>query len=258
MANPELFYEDDSCVVLYKPSGIPSAPATFALKDSLTGTGTDRGFTLVDFYLSVCPGGRLVHGYRPCDYGLMHRLDTDTSGLLLCAKNQKAFDFFSREQHELRIVKEYQAYCSESGDIRLLPPLESNEVPCRVESQFRPFGPGRKSVRPVLPGQRNWKDESPVYRTDVLSILRLDFSDPRVSGGSTYSVHCRLTRGFRHQVRCHLAFSGLPILSDSLYNPDGALPDRPLQLLACALEFRDPLTLQPIRLLLPIPDRMIQ
>jgi len=257
MAKPELFYEDDSCVVMYKPSGIPSAPAVPVPEGISAGIGTDCGVTLVDYYLSVCPEGRMIHGYRSCDYGLMHRLDTDTSGLLLFARNQKAFDFFSCEQKNLRILKEYQACCTDSTSVLLLPPLEHKKLPYSIESQFRPFGLGRKAVRPVLPGQRKWKDGAPVYKTDVLSISSVDSEDPRLLDGGTYNVRCRLRRGFRHQVRCHLAFSGLPIYSDALYNPEGKQKDYALQLLACALEFRDPVSLLPIRLSLPKPDKMI-
>ena len=78
-----------------------------------------------------------------------------------------------------------------------------------IESFFRPFGPGRKLVRPVIEDGKKHKetakDRDGFYRTEVIKKNDNDFT-------------LRIKRGFRHQIRCHLCWIGFPIVNDPLYS----------------------------------------
>jgi 23S rRNA pseudouridine1911/1915/1917 synthase len=85
-----------------------------------------------------------------------------------------------------------------------------------IESGFRPYGPGRKTVRPVinadLPPEK-------IYRTGVLAL-------ESQKGFAVFKV--LIQRGFRHQIRCHLAWLGFPLVNDPLYGGAVFAAYRPL------------------------------
>jgi len=167
---------------------------------------------------------------------LMHRLDFETHGLVLFAKNSKSYDFFKSLQNCGGFVKEYSAVCSSSVPIDGFPPPPaltrepSPEKPLVIESYFRPFGPGRKQVRPVIEDGKKHrevaKDNGSFYRTEIIG-----------RDGSFFTL--RIKRGFRHQIRCHLCWIGFPILNDSIYNSTSDV-EAVLALRAHALFFTDP------------------
>jgi 23S rRNA pseudouridine1911/1915/1917 synthase len=134
-----------------------------------------------------------------------------------------------------------------------------------IESFFRPWGPGRKAVRPVTAAQtlsRRKKteiagDQGSCYRTEILALgnLGLEIQEgksgppvfPEPQGLRVFSLQIR--RGFRHQIRCHLAWIGEPILYDTLYgggrrDPASGTPPQdggdPIALRAWAFRFFDP------------------
>jgi 23S rRNA pseudouridine1911/1915/1917 synthase len=81
-------------------------------------------------------------------------------------------------------------------------------------------------------------DRGAPYRTEILSLVSAGPEGTRVLAVA------RLARGFRHQVRCHLAWIGLPLVGDELYGSGG---DEPLALSAIALSFPDPAGGAPVR-----------
>ena len=197
--------------VIVKPRGLPSAP----LHESEDGNAFAAAAALF-------PCLRTVAGRKPAEHGLLHRLDTATEGLLLVAASQAVYDALQRAQADGLFVKEYMALCQPCGTERLpagFPPrfLGNGEAPCTVESAFRPYGPGGREVRPVTDAAgraARKKGGSGLYRTQILEM------QPQTDG--TVLVRCSLERGFRHQVRCHLAWAGLPIVGDALYGTLGA------------------------------------
>jgi 23S rRNA pseudouridine1911/1915/1917 synthase len=102
-----------------------------------------------------------------------------------------------------------------------------------IESFFRPFGPGRKQVRPVLDKYGKdkdiAKDRGGYYRTEVVNVTEDEY----------YTFSIKLRRGFRHQIRCHLAWIGCPVLNDPLYGEQAA-GDSFLALRSTGLFFVDP------------------
>ena len=209
-----------------------------------------------------------VRGKKAIEAGLLHRLDTDTRGLVLFAKDQAVYDFLSARQEAGQMIK---TYCAFVEPCRLDAAVNRMAA---VESQFRNFGPGAKRVAPVFPGSRHYKKDGRLYTTVIEAVDMLPSSIggndtvPQIACESCPSqtgaerrlirVRCRLSRGYRHQVRAHLAAAGLPIVGDLLYAPQRAeAPPVSLQLYAVSLEFPDPENPQQnILVALPPPDKM--
>ena len=235
-----------------------------------------------------------VRGKKAIEAGLLHRLDTDTRGLVLFARDQTVYDFLAARQEAGQMTKTYCAFVEPNrapeiddgygfGATELSTLKERStaqeqvvvqegiavQLPLTLESQFRNFGPGAKRVAPVFSGSRHYKKDGRLYTTvieaadiqlssiggnDIVSQTAYEFrpSTPLIR------VRCRLSRGYRHQVRAHLAAAGLPIAGDPLYALQGAeAPPVSLQLYAVSLEFPDPENpRQSIRVALPPPDKM--
>jgi 23S rRNA pseudouridine1911/1915/1917 synthase len=234
MDEPYVLEETESYVVVHKPPKMHSAPLE---KDG------PYGDTLLDWCGRLIPALLLPRGRKPGEGGIVHRLDYETQGLVLFAKTQAALEAFYLQQERGNFVKEYGALSVGSGPVLPgfpPPPEHSLKPPLVIASGFRPYGPGRKAVRPLAPGREPKDgafDGGEPYRTRVEEILE---------GDSTY-FRLSILRGFRHQIRCHLAWIAHPILGDSLYGGADPGPGRPMALSAQGLCFLDPLSLRPRR-----------
>ena len=224
--SPCVIEETDDFAVVFKPQKTHSVP----LKKKDSGS-------LFEWYASVSS-----HFFE-----LIHRLDFETHGLVLIAKNQKSFEHFKTLQGTGGFIKEYSAVCKKNDgddtdsaigfpplpDISNLFPLI--EKPFVVESFFRPYGPGRKLVRPVTELKKKREiadDKGGFYKTEITSIKENIFT-------------VRIKRGFRHQIRCHLCWIGFPIRNDPLYSnkmDETGISGGGLALRSHALFFTDPST----------------
>ncbi|MCQ2981130.1 MAG: pseudouridine synthase [Treponemataceae bacterium] len=251
-----VLYEDDSLLVAVKPAGVPTAP----LK-ALSGIGSEPE-SLLEAVSRTCPAVLSVHGKKEVEGGLLHRIDTATTGLVLIAKSQQAYDALSAEQDAGRFMKTYTAVCYAN---RPLP-----QAPFTVQSLFRPFGAGSRGVKPVFAesGRADRKKAgSREYVTEVLSVTAL----PETGGeNQLFLVTAQITAGYRHQVRTHLASAGLPVLGDPLYpaiwtsesgTVSGAGSGLPLYFYASGLSVTHPVTGKlftvtlPESFLFPLPDK---
>jgi 23S rRNA pseudouridine1911/1915/1917 synthase len=204
----------------------------------------NSGNTLLEWYSAAFPPVMEINGRKKGEGGLVHRLDFETQGLVLFAKNQRALDTILAQQDEGTFTKEYSAICQKAvPQDSTFPqsPVPSPQSPILhspliIESYFRPFGPGRKLVRPVTDangkGKKLAKDKGGYYRTEVDRVNK--------DNGEYWEFTIRLKRGFRHQIRCHLAWIGCPVLNDPLYGTGEA--DNVLALRAYGLSFFDPQT----------------
>lgn len=236
-------------LVVYKPRGIHSAPLSKSDGDSALSR-------IVTSYPEV---GN-VQGKNPVEGGLIHRIDKETEGLLLCAKNQDFYDYMDACQKKSVFFKEYIAVCDyipryselmagfplcSKGDL-----FEREEngflnipvsKPMILKSFFRPYGPGRKAVRPVTSGSSKYAEKKKgdvLYVTECIPVMddslqsmktaksHAKISDVAHKDDEAISSHfdtaifkARIYRGYRHQVRCHLAWVGYPVRGDVLYNP---------------------------------------
>ncbi|MDR2369883.1 MAG: RNA pseudouridine synthase [Treponema sp.] len=198
---PRLVAETESYAVVYKPPFMHTAP----LREGEKGT-------LLDWFGAVFPPVLKLEGRKKIEGGLVHRLDFETEGLTLIAKKQDFLDAFLLRREKELFVKEYGAIVSPPGGQTLPgfpPPPPFSPL---IESGFRPYGRGRKTVRPLTGKTEGKETDEKVYRTEILESTELD--------GARKYLRLRIQRGFRHQIRCHLAWIGAPILYDPLYRTD--------------------------------------
>ncbi len=221
---PKIVFEDTHFVIAEKPHGLPTAP----LKE-------DETDNLVSFITYKYPQAKTVKGKKTIEYGLLHRLDTETHGLVVMALDQSSYDFLQNEQLNDRFLKYYTAYCN---TINVNIEQVNNEY--LIQSYFRPYGIKGKKVSPVSVEEFSKKSHIAKKCSPVLYTTRVIKTEKEQK--NYYKVLCCLTRGFRHQIRSHLAWKNYPIISDSLYNENGIEENVPLQLHASAVSFVHPAT----------------
>jgi 23S rRNA pseudouridine1911/1915/1917 synthase len=225
---PRLVAETEDFAVVYKPPRLHCVPLR-----------PGEGGTLLEWYAALFPPVMDLRGKKMIEGGVLHRLDYETQGLVLFAKNQAALENLSSQQEEGRFLKEYGALAVEGAPPPPPgfppPPEPPHTPPFRIASYFRPYGPGRKAVRPVTElrsGRETAGDRGRPYETEIVEIREPE------AGRGRRCFTLRIRRGFRHQIRCHLAWIGSPIFGDPLYGPGP--PESPLALRAQALRFFDP------------------
>jgi 23S rRNA pseudouridine1911/1915/1917 synthase len=233
---PRITAETPSFLVVDKPHHMHTAPLGVAP----LGAGAEG--TLLGWCARLFPEVLMVTGRKAGEGGLLHRLDYETAGLVLIARTQSAYDFLAACQEAGRFEKEYTAETRPAPqgsrtvwgtEIRPLPVTPGSVI----ESCFRHYGPGRKLVKPEVCGNGRVRTERR-YETRIVD---------REERGGLVVFRVRLTRGFRHQIRAHLAWAGYPINNDARYcgGYRGAHPDGPLALTADRLLFPDPETGSP-------------
>lgn len=218
-------------IVVYKPPKLHSSPL-------------GGGESLLDWCARNFPETLALPGRKAGEGGLLHRLDFETHGLLLFARTGSGMESLMDQQGREMIIKEYSALASESKGAQPGFPDAANRGPL-IESSFRPYGRGRKAVRPIAPfdcANETGARKPVLYATEIVEKRRLD---PLIN-----SFRLRICRGFRHQIRCHLAWIGQPIINDPIYG--GAFFENGLLgLRACSLSFTDPDSNQKMRFEIP-------
>ena len=241
----EVFHEDDDLIVVNKPAGMVVHPAP----------GSPSG-TLVNALLAHC-GDRLsgVGGLkRP---GIVHRIDKDTTGLLVVAKSDIAHQGLAAQFLDHSVDRLYTAICfsvPSAADPRLMglagTSFESGNQ-LKIITQLARHKTDRQRQAVVL---QNGKHA--VTRVRVLQEL---------SGGSASLVECKLETGRTHQIRVHMSYVGHALLGDQTYSRRRKLAGEhteqvasfPRQALhAGLLGFKHPLTGRTLRFTAPLPQDM--
>jgi len=201
----DVLFEDDDLIVINKPAGLTVHP----------GAG-QREHTLVNALLSYCTTLSGIGGKeRP---GIVHRLDKETSGCLVVAKNDIAHRELSRQFAARTVEKIYLALVA--GKLRKAAGIIDEKI------ERHPVHRQRMSV-----SARRGRAAKTEYR--VIS-----------SSDEGSLIECRLHSGRTHQIRVHLHHLGHPVLGDKIYAPRFA-KDFPRQMLhAWKLGFRHPRTSQ--------------
>lgn len=194
-------YEDSHVAVVDKPAGLPVHP----------GPGHPDG-TLVNALLARCPDIRGIGGeLRP---GIVHRLDRDTSGLMVVAKTQLAHIRLTEQLKERAMLKEYLGVA-----VGLVTPASGViDAPIARDPRHRQrmaVGAGGRVARTHYETEAELPDHT---------LLRL-----------------RLETGRTHQIRVHLAYQGYPLLGDPVYGKASDRIGRQF-LHAARLGFRHPVT----------------
>ncbi|MFO0593583.1 MAG: RluA family pseudouridine synthase [Polyangiaceae bacterium] len=182
----EVVLERDDLLVLDKPAGQPTAPLDPG----------ERG-TLANALLARYPELAGI-GFSPREPGLVHRLDTETSGLVLAARTKEAFDTLSRALKDGRLDKRYHLLCK-GGDL-----AETGTI----EIPLAPHPKDRRRVYPCI-HERDIARYSP--RPAVTEYTR------KRAVGDLWLVEARAPKASRHQIRAHFAAIGHPLAGDALY-----------------------------------------
>lgn len=203
----DVLYEDDQLAVLVKPSGLVVHPAA----------GNPDG-TLVNALLHRFGGMSSIGGVeRP---GIVHRLDKETSGLMVVARTDAshhslAAQFAGREVTKIYLAVVHGQPRPPAGEIRT----------------WMGRHPVNRQKRAVLP-----EGEGKPASTDFSTLFTL-----QAGPAPTSLVRCHLHTGRTHQIRVHLHHLGHAILGDPMYGNPRREPRAPrLMLHACALAFRHP------------------
>ena len=174
----EIVYEDKDLIVVNKKSGMVVHPAPGNLKN-----------TLVNALLYKFNNLSNINGkIRP---GIVHRIDKDTSGLLIVAKNNKSHQFLANQLKEHKIQRIYYA-------------LVEGKIENKVLHINLPIGRDSKNRKKMSITTENSKHAiTHVYVEKIINNLSL--------------IRCELETGRTHQIRVHLSYIGHPILGDELY-----------------------------------------
>jgi 23S rRNA pseudouridine1911/1915/1917 synthase len=214
-----VIYEDERLLVIDKPAGLVTHPAP----------GHPTG-TLVNALLAHAPGLD-EDSDNPQRPGVVHRLDKDTSGLLVIAKDAATHTALADQMRERAMVKRYLAL------------VEGRVDPLQGEIEA-PIGrdPRQRLRMTIVSEARGGRPARTHFRT-----LRA------VSGGRTL-LEVQLETGRTHQIRVHLAAIHHPVVGDTIYGR-AQPPQPPRQFLHAAhLEFRHPWTDEWLTFDTPLPD----
>lgn len=210
----EIVFEDNDILVINKPAGLV-----------VHSDGRTEEYTLVDWILEKYPeikeigepmvlqSGQVI--YRP---GIVHRLDRDTSGVLVIAKNQKSFDNLKDQFKNHTVQKTYRAFVY--GVVK-----EDEDI------INRPIARSRKDFR-LWSAQRGSRGELREAVTAFKVIAR---------GKDATYVEVNPKTGRTHQIRVHFKAINHPIVFDSLYAPkkDSVLGFKRLALHSLSIGFND-------------------
>lgn len=209
----DIVYEDDDVIVVNKPSGMVVHPAP-----------GHPNHTLVNALLYHSPLSTINGEFRP---GIVHRIDKDTSGLLMIAKNDLAHRSLAAQLKAKTNQREYVALVH--GVIK--------EAQGTVNAPIGRSKKDRKKQAIVEDGRHAVTHFKVLKRYQHYTL-----------------VSCRLETGRTHQIRVHMAYIGHPLVGDPLYGPRKTLTGHGQYLHARLLGFKHPRTGVEMTFTAPLPD----
>jgi 23S rRNA pseudouridine1911/1915/1917 synthase len=182
----DVLYEDENLLVIDKPAGLTVLPE-----------GKTNGKTLKDYLLEKYPYLKELEGLWR--WGIVHRLDKDTSGILLVAKNKNSYEFLQKQFQEKKVTKRYLALVM--GNIK-------EEEKEKIETLIGRSSGDRRKQKVYLPNEPGANDK----RTAITEYKVLkNFENYTL-------IEVSPKTGRKHQIRTHLAFLHHPIAGDKLYS----------------------------------------
>lgn len=232
-------HTDPNILIAIKPSGLPTT-----YKNE-----RDNSDCLIKYVVETYPEILKVKGFNPREGGLIYRLDNDTSGMIIIARNQKTFDTLLEAQNDNRLAKYYYAiYEITENSSQNIPPKQSISivpdqeyqleqlpesfseiVECPQESINTPYipteystitypiGHSRKSSKKMIAiktKQYKSRGKPRPATTYFREVCRKD---------NLALIEAIITKGTRHQIRIHLNAIGIKIVGDNLYNSKSQL-----------------------------------
>jgi pseudouridine synthase, RluA family len=211
----DIVFEDEHIIVINKPKGMVVHPAP----------GNKSG-TLVNALLFHC-GERLSGIGGVARPGIVHRIDKNTSGLLVCAKTNLAHQSLSEQMKDHNVSRIYDAvvYGKIEDDGTVDAPIGRNQK-------------DRKKMSVVLGGREAVTHYEPVCQLNRFT-----------------HICCRLETGRTHQIRVHMAHIGHPVAGDDVYGPKKVIKNLDGQCLnASQLSFTHPKTGKAVTFTVPLPE----
>ncbi|MBK8171495.1 MAG: RluA family pseudouridine synthase [Sandaracinaceae bacterium] len=226
--NPKLglriLFEDEDLVVVDKQAGVPSHPLNADEVDTVANALIARYPEMADV------------GYNTREPGLVHRLDTDTSGVLLAARNTRTFDTLRNELKRGAIAKHYIAL------------VEGRVSAGRtIRSPLLPHPRDKKRVLVCLTERDQLNPAARAAETEIVDVEAL-------GDMSLLTVHAPVAG--RHQIRAHLASIGHPLVGDLLYGGPSLDGLSRHFLHAKALAFVHPKTHEPVEVTSKLPQEL--
>ena len=222
--NPEkmdldIIYEDEDVIVINKPSGLVVHPAAGNYNNTLV-----NGLLYYTKNLSSSNGEE-----RP---GIVHRIDKDTSGLMIVAKNDKAHEFLSKQLKDKSLSRVYLA-------------LVSGKINHDTGTIDAPIG-------------RDPKDRKKMCVTDVNSKEAITHFEVLERYKNASLIRCKLETGRTHQIRVHLSYINHPIINDPVYGSKKKITSFGQMLHATELSFIHPKTNEKMTFKCEVPDEFNQ
>lgn len=211
-----ILYEDRSVMAIDKPRGWMLVPASWQKTNRNLQMALTSSIAARDFWAR----SRNLKFLR-----FVHRIDTDTTGILLFAKSLGAVDTFGNLFESRKMEKKYLAVVHGTP--------KQTEWTCRLKLGPDPEQRGKMKVDP-----QQGKEAETVFR--VLQTV-----------GNTSLIEARPYTGRTHQIRVHLTSAGHPIVGDEMY---GSPSRKEMGLRAIELAYADPFTKRPIRIRAPIDE----
>jgi len=186
-----VIYEDDDLMVINKPAGMVVFPE-----------GQTKDNTVIDYLINKYP--LLKTAGVPPRYGIIHRLDKDTSGILLVARDNSSLEYYQKQFKDRMVEKKYRAlvYGIINEQCGIIDTLINRSLKNRLKQGIYPLDDPEASRPGSRQATTEWRlIESFGDKEDGYSLLELF---PKT--------------GRKHQIRAHLAYIGHPIINDKLYS----------------------------------------
>lgn len=215
----DIYYEDADVIVVNKPKGMVVHPAP-----------GHTGGTLVNALMYHCKDLSGINGVmRP---GIVHRIDKDTSGLLMVAKNDMAHEKLVKQLQEKTVTRKYKA-------------LVHGVIPHDAGTIDAPIGRDKRDRQSMTVTDENSRHA--VTHFHVLERFR-DFT----------FIECQLETGRTHQIRVHMKYIGYPLAGDPKYGPRKTVDLNGQALHAAVLGFVHPRTEEYLEFEAPLPEYFVE
>ncbi len=188
----KIIYESETYLVISKPIGIAVHP------------GADRdSFTIMDWLIEKYPEIKKLQWQSLDRIGIVHRLDKDTSGIMILAKNPEALNFFQDQFRNREVEKYYRTLIFNK------PPQEHGFIDALISRDFKDRKKQKvESIDFELDWRERknsateyWTEKTYTFKKQILTLLLV-----------------RIFTGRKHQIRAHMKFEDCPVIGDETYN----------------------------------------
>lgn len=202
--------ETNEYLLVWKNAGIPTTPTK------------ENEFSLINQVVKFRPELKNTTGYKYSEYGLLNRLDNDTEGIVMIAKNTKYFEKYKKLMTQKKIQKIYLAYSYNLSN------KQKGMINYKIAHHKR-----KKKKMVIVKDTKHFRGKPQDSKTEFekisqkkakkiwLSYLnnKIPFPKNNYNNENLTWIMCKIKKGKRHQIRIHLHKIGYPILSDKIYTP---------------------------------------